>query len=149
MPMLSLLKSRGAAACVLLAGVALLSWQGRQLQQQVRWPSLQLPDQTTPASAPLPALPKLLPAPSAAAAVIAVDSLGPMQLQASLMADDPQRSRALIQLPDQGSVNLQTGEELLPGVFLQHVNTDHVVLRAGHVEQILWLRGAPDSAAIP
>lgn len=136
----SVLTSRTAAACLLLAGVALLAWQGRQLQQQVRWPALQPPDITAPAPVAPPALSRLLPAPSATSTAIAPEALGPMQLQASLVADDPQYSRALLQLPGQGTLNLQQGEQVLPGVVLEHILPDHVVLRAGDAEQVLWLR---------
>lgn len=131
------------AILITLCGVAVLSWQARRLYLQMR----ELPVRVDEAPPRLPSLsPQLLQRLFGDASAVPAADLQSVQLQGCIVAADPRQSQALLQIEGQGTVNVFSGEEFLPGVVLQQVARDHVLFsRNGHSGRLDF--PSPQSAA--
>lgn len=125
------------AVAVVAGSVASVGWQAWQLRQDFRLPAI--PGLQAP---PAPATPGSLGNRFASRQVSARPgntSLQGLQLQASLVADVPCQSRALVLVPGSGTLNLQVGDTLHDDLVLESVSADQISLRQGSNLHILEL----------
>lgn len=124
---------------IVAGSLAGIGWQSWQLRQDFRLPTIGRL-QPPPAPTEPGRLDNLFS--SVQASVAASTAIEGLQLQACLVADVANQSRALIQIPGSGTLNLQVGDSLHDGLVLESVSHDQVSLRQGSILHILELNQA-------
>ena len=125
------------AVAIVAGSVASIGWQSWQLRQDFRLPAIPgLQTITTPAA---PGSLDNLFASRQASVRLGTTAIQGLQLQASLVADVPSQSRALVLVPGNGTLNLQVGDALHDDMVLESVSADQISLRQGSLLHILEL----------
>lgn len=128
------------AVAIIAGSVASVGWQAWQLRQDFRLPTIG--KLQAPAAPAAPGSLANLFTPRQASAPPGSTSIEGLQLQASLVADVPSQSRALVLVPGSGTLNLQVGDALHDGMVLESVSAGQISLRQGSLLHVLEL-GAP------
>lgn len=123
------LLSRLLTILVTLSGVALLGWQTWQLNlQMTRMPAV-IRSAPAPRTGTDPALLKRLFGVASGTSTVRLQGV---TLLGCIVAANPARSQALLEIEGIGAVTVFTGDEFLPGTRAAQIAHDHVVFsRAG------------------